>query len=105
MKMYDSIRKLYAAQPDAQQRGISAGMFSFNVAGGRCEACAGTGFERVEMQFLSDLYITCEQCGGERFQGSILSIQYQGKSITDLLKPLSVKLSNCFRTNETWSPN
>ena len=68
MKLYDAIRKLYAAQPEAIHRGYGPGMFSFNVAGGRCEACAGTGFERVEMQFLSDLFITCEQCGGNAFR-------------------------------------
>ena len=86
MKVYDSIRKLYASQEDAIQRGFSAGMFSFNVAGGRCEACTGTGFERVEMQFLSDIFVTCEQCGGSRFQGSILRVKYKEHSIIELLE-------------------
>ena len=89
MKAYDPIRTIMAAQPLAKERGYTASAFSFNTstgkAGGRCEACRGEGFEKIEMQFLSDVYVECGVCGGKRFTADLLEIQYQGKSIHDIL--------------------
>jgi excinuclease ABC subunit A len=84
-KAMDPIRKLLADTPAARQKKIGPGYFSFNVAGGRCEACKGEGFEKVEMQFLSDVFITCSKCSGKRFTPSVLDIRYRGKNVHDLL--------------------
>ena len=84
-KALDPVRRLLAATPDAVQRGYGPGHFSFNVAGGRCETCKGDGFEKVEMQFLSDVFISCPQCNGKRFKSEILDIRYRGNSIHDIL--------------------
>lgn len=84
-KALDPIRKMLARTPEAQARGYSAGYFSFNVPGGRCELCKGEGFEHVEMQFLADVYIRCPQCGGRRFKEEILEIRSHGLSIGDML--------------------
>ena len=80
------IRKLLAETPEARKAGFGPGHFSFNVPGGRCETCKGEGFELIEMQFLSDVYIPCPVCGGKRFQDRILSVRYQGRSIHDMLE-------------------
>ena len=85
-KAMDPVRKLLADTDAARSRHLGAGHFSFNVAGGRCETCKGTGFERVEMQFLSDVYITCPDCNGRRFQDKVLEVTYEGKNIHDILK-------------------
>lgn len=90
VKAYDEIRELYARQPLSKIRGYKAGFFSFNVDGGRCETCKGEGEIIVEMQFLADVHLTCEECGGKRFKEEILEVQYKGKSISDLLE-LSVE--------------
>ena len=85
IKAFDDIRALFAAQPDAKRRGLSAGHFSFNVPGGRCDVCEGDGTVTVEMQFLADVELPCEECNGTRYKPSILEIRYKGKSIYDVL--------------------
>jgi len=81
----DPIRRLLAATPAAAARGFGPGHFSFNVTGGRCETCKGEGFEKVEMQFLSDVFITCPDCNGKRFRPEVLAVDYRGQSIHDIL--------------------
>ncbi len=84
-KAADPIRRLLADTADARQRGFGPGHFSFNVAAGRCETCRGEGFEKVEMQFLSDVFITCPECDGKRYKKEILEVAYQGNTIYDIL--------------------
>lgn len=86
VKAYDEIRKLYAEQPLAKQMGYSAGHFSFNAEGGRCEECKGEGTVTVEMQFMADLVLECESCHGKRFKSDILEVKFQGQSIYDILE-------------------
>ncbi|MCS6988677.1 MAG: excinuclease ABC subunit UvrA [Chloroherpetonaceae bacterium] len=86
LKIFDDIRALFAQTPVARLRGWDAGYFSFNVPGGRCEACAGEGVVRVEMQFLADLEMPCEACGGKRYKPQTLEVLYNGKSIADVLE-------------------
>src|SRR5205814_1736777 len=83
--LYDRVRELFAAQPEAMAQGLTASAFSFNSGSGRCERCSGTGFEKIEMQFLSDLFVRCAECEGRRFQPHVLKVQLHGKSIHDLL--------------------
>jgi excinuclease ABC subunit A len=85
LKAFDPIRELFAATKDAKSRGLTASHFSFNVPGGRCEACQGEGEVRVEMQFLADVFVPCEQCDGKRFKPQVLEVRYRGKSITQVL--------------------
>ncbi len=84
--LYDRVRELFAAQPEAMAQGLTASAFSFNSGSGRCERCCGTGFEKIEMQFLSDLYVRCAECEGRRFQPHVLRVQVWGKSIHDVLE-------------------
>src|SRR5215471_15828198 len=84
--LFDQVRELFAAQPDAMAQGLTAGAFSFNSGNGRCERCSGTGYEKIEMQFLSDLYVRCAECEGKRFQPHVLNVQLYGKSIHDVLE-------------------
>ena len=84
--LYDRVRELFAALPEAQAQGLTASAFSFNSGSGRCERCNGTGFEKIEMQFLSDLYVRCAECEGKRFQPHVLKIQLHGKSIHEVLE-------------------
>lgn len=83
--VFTNIRELFAATPDAKMRGYKAGRFSFNVKGGRCEACHGEGILKIEMHFLPDVYVTCEECKGKRYNKEALEIHYKGKSIADVL--------------------
>jgi excinuclease ABC subunit A len=85
IKAFDDIRALFAAQPDAKRKGFGPGHFSFNVPGGRCDVCEGDGTVTVEMQFLADIELPCEECNGTRYKSSILDIRYKGKNIHDVL--------------------
>jgi excinuclease ABC subunit A len=85
IKAFDDIRALFAAQPDAKRKGFTAGSFSFNVPGGRCDVCEGDGTVTVEMQFLADVELPCEECNATRYKSSILEIKYKGRSIHDVL--------------------
>ncbi|MEY2557467.1 MAG: excinuclease subunit [Verrucomicrobiota bacterium] len=84
--LYDRVRELFAAQPEAMAQGLTASAFSFNSGSGRCERCSGTGFEKIEMQFLSDLYVRCAECEGRRFQPHVLRVKLHEKSIHDILQ-------------------
>ncbi len=84
--LYDRVRELFAALPEAQAQGLTASAFSFNSGSGRCERCCGTGFEKIEMQFLSDLYVRCAECEGRRFQPHVLKVKLHGRSIHDVLE-------------------
>jgi excinuclease ABC subunit A len=83
--LFDHIRQLYADTPDAKTRGYKAGRFSFNVKGGRCEACRGDGTLKIEMHFLPDIYVPCEVCNGRRYNKETLEVRFKGKSIADVL--------------------
>lgn len=85
VKAYDEIRKLFADQPLAKQLGFTPQFFSFNVEGGRCEECKGAGVITIEMQFMADLLLTCEECHGKRFKREVLDVQFQGKNINEVL--------------------
>jgi excinuclease ABC subunit A len=85
LKAFDPIRELFAATKDAKSRGLTASHFSFNVPGGRCEACEGEGVVRVEMQFLADVFVPCEQCDGKRFRPQVLEVKYRNRNIDQVL--------------------
>jgi excinuclease ABC subunit A len=86
LKAFDPIRELFASTKDAKARGLTASYFSFNVPGGRCEACQGEGEVRVEMQFLADVFVPCEQCDGMRFKPTVLEVRYKGKTVHQVLE-------------------
>ncbi len=86
VKAFDGIRKLLSGTRDASRLGLSPGDFSFNVAGGRCETCEGAGSIRIELQFLADLFVTCDDCGGRRYQARILEARYRGKNVHEILQ-------------------
>ena len=86
IKAFDEIRKLFAAQPQARTLGLSAGAFSFNVPGGRCEACQGDGFQKLEMYFFEDIYVTCEACEGRRYGPEVLRVAHRGRNISQVLQ-------------------
>ncbi|HKI25946.1 MAG TPA: excinuclease ABC subunit UvrA [Candidatus Sulfotelmatobacter sp.] len=90
IKAFDAIRELFASLPEAQKRGFGAGHFSFNIPGGRCETCQGDGTVTVEMQFLADVELICEECKGTRYKPQVLEVRYRGKNIHDVLN-LTVK--------------
>jgi excinuclease ABC subunit A len=96
--VFDEVRKLFATTREAKQLGFSASRFSFNAAGGRCEVCQGQGTTRIEMNFLPDLYVPCNACGGQRFNAQTLQVKYRGKSIADVLA-LSADQANEFFEN------
>jgi len=85
VKLWDDIRDLFTMLPDAKKRGWKAGRFSFNVAGGRCEACEGNGSVRLDMDFLADVWVTCDVCGGSRFAKDTLEVRWKGKNVAELL--------------------
>src|SRR5215469_5400 len=86
LKAFDAIREIFAATPDAKKRGYTAGHFSFNIPGGRCEACQGDGTVTVEMRFLADVELICEECKGTRYKSGILDVRYHGKNVHDVLQ-------------------
>ena len=86
IKAFDDIRALFAAQPDAKRKSLTAGHFSFNVPGGRCDVCEGDGTVTVEMQFLADVELPCEECSGTRYKATVLDIKYKGKNISEVLR-------------------
>ena len=85
IKVFDDIRTFFSQLPGSRMRGYKPGRFSFNVKGGRCEACQGDGVRKIEMHFLSDVFVRCEECNGQRFNEATLEVKYQGKSIADVL--------------------
>ena len=99
-KVFDEIRSLYARVPESRTRGYSPGRFSFNVKGGRCEECEGNGVKSIEMHFLPDVHVTCQECQGKRYNQETLSILYKGKNIADILD-LSVTEAREFFKNHT----
>jgi excinuclease ABC subunit A len=86
VKAFDEVRRIFADAPLARQRSYTAGTFSFNVAGGRCEQCEGAGFLEVEMVFMADVFVPCDQCGGKRFKPEVLDVKVNGKSVYDVLQ-------------------
>ncbi len=94
-KVFDEIRQIFAMTPDAKKRGYQPGRFSFNVRGGRCEACGGDGQIRVEMHFLPDVYVTCDVCGGKRYNHETLEVRYRGLNISEVLN-LPVREARAF---------
>jgi len=98
LKAFDAVRELFASTPEARKRNHSPGHFSFNIPGGRCETCQGDGTVTVEMQFLADVELVCEECGGRRFKPSVLDIRYKGRNIYDVLQ-MTVKEALAFFSN------
>jgi excinuclease ABC subunit A len=86
VKAWDHVRRLFADTPAARERGLSASTFSFNTVGGRCETCQGSGFEKIDMQFLSDIFVTCPDCNGARFHREVLEVTYKSRTIADVLQ-------------------
>ncbi len=86
VKLFDLIREVFAMSPEAKLRGYEPGRFSFNVKGGRCEACEGNGEKKIEMHFLADVWVTCTVCKGKRYNRETLQVKYKGKSIADVLE-------------------
>ncbi|SHF27129.1 excinuclease ABC subunit A [Desulfacinum infernum DSM 9756] len=99
-KVLDPIRKMLASTPEARLRGYSAGHFSFNVPGGRCDHCKGEGFQKIEMQFLADAYVRCPVCNGRRFRDEVLDVRVKGLSIADILESTAAEILEAFPENE-----
>src|SRR5271168_3821282 len=100
IKAFDDIRALFAAQPDAKRRGFGPGHFSFNVPGGRCDVCEGDGTVTVEMQFLADIELPCEECNGTRYKNAVLEVKYKNKSIHDVLNMTVKEALHYFAGNQ-----
>jgi excinuclease ABC subunit A len=100
-KVFDYVRKLFENTKEARVRGYRAGRFSFNVKGGRCEACQGDGQLKIEMQFLPDVYVTCDVCHGTRYNDETLQVTYKGKNISDILRMTVSEAHTFFKTNST----
>ncbi len=96
--VFTDIRNLFASTADAKERGYNSGRFSFNISGGRCEHCGGAGINKIEMFFLPDMYVTCEECGGRRYNRETLQVKYKGKSIYDVLE-MTIDEANEFFEN------
>lgn len=96
LKIFDPIRKIFSEQHEARAYGYTPGFFSFNVAGGRCEACKGEGYQKMEMYFFEDLYIKCEECNGKRYKPEALRVAYQGKNISEVLSMTVDEASDFF---------
>lgn len=96
--VFTDIRNLFASTVDAKERGYNSGRFSFNISGGRCEHCGGAGINKIEMFFLPDMYVTCEECGGRRYNRETLQVKYKGKSIYDILE-MTIDEANVFFEN------
>jgi excinuclease ABC subunit A len=97
LKAFDPIRTLYAEQAEAKARGFTAGHFSFNVEGGRCEACEGAGTVSVDMQFMPDVTMRCRECHGKRFRREVLQVKYRGRDISDVLEMTAREAFTWFR--------
>jgi excinuclease ABC subunit A len=99
IKVFDEIRRFFALLPGARMRGYKPGRFSFNVKGGRCEACQGDGVRRIEMHFLSDVYVRCDECRGRRFNEATLEVTFKGKSIADVLELTVAEAAELFQNH------
>lgn len=97
--LFDDIRKIFSKTPESQIRGYKAGRFSFNVKGGRCEECEGNGVKKIEMHFLPDVYVTCSECQGKRYNNETLSVLYKGKNIADILDMTIEDAKDFFRNH------
>jgi excinuclease ABC subunit A len=102
VKAYDDIRKLYAEQQLSKIKGFEPKHFSFNVEGGRCETCKGDGYLTVEMQFLADVTLTCDECNGKRFKREVLEVTYQDKNIFELLDMTIEESIDFFKTKKVF---
>jgi excinuclease ABC subunit A len=96
LKIFDSIRKVFSEQIEAKAHGYGPGFFSFNVPGGRCEKCKGEGYQKLEMYFFEDIYVTCEDCNGKRYKPDAMRIEYKGKNINDILNMTVDEASDLF---------
>jgi excinuclease ABC subunit A len=101
VKAFDEIRKLYAGLPRAKALGLGAGAFSFNVPGGRCESCQGDGFQKLEMYFFEDVYVSCQECEGRRYRPDVLGVRHRGRSIGDVLRMTVDEAVEFFAGQET----
>ena len=102
IKAFDSIRELFASTPEANKRGYTPGHFSFNVPGGRCETCQGDGTVTVEMQFLADVELVCEECKGTRFKSGVLDVRYKGLNIHEVLQLTVREALHFFQRSRDW---
>ncbi|MBI5039193.1 MAG: excinuclease ABC subunit UvrA [Nitrospirae bacterium] len=101
IKAFDTIRKLFAGQREAKITGLTPSAFSFNTPGGRCEECRGSGFQKIEMYFFEDLYVTCDKCDGRRYRPDVLRIRYKGKNISEVLQMTIHEAAIFFRDHKT----